>query len=46
MAGDEEFDIFGSVVASELSQHLQHLAQQQVYQRTGHGHEPGGHAGV
>jgi hypothetical protein len=33
----QEFDVFGSAVAGELGQHLQHLAQKQVHQRSAHG---------
>jgi hypothetical protein len=36
MAEDREFDVLGSVIAGELRQHLQYLAQQQVHQRSGH----------
>jgi hypothetical protein len=39
MAQDQEFDVLGAVVAGELGQHLQHLAQQQVHQRRAH--DPG-----
>jgi hypothetical protein len=38
VAEDQEFDVLGSAVAGELGQHLQHLAQQQVNQRSAHGH--------
>jgi hypothetical protein len=33
----QEFDVFSAAVAGELDQHLQHLAQEQVYQRSAHG---------
>jgi hypothetical protein len=33
----QEVDVFGAAVAGELGQHLQHLAQKQVYQRSAHG---------
>src|SRR5438067_1215923 len=33
----QEFDVFGSAVAGELGQHLQHLRQEQVYRRSAHG---------
>jgi hypothetical protein len=36
VAQDQQFDVLGAVVAGELSQHLQHLAQQQVHQRRAH----------
>ena len=39
VAQDEEFDVLGAVVAGELGQHLQHLAQEQVHQRHAHGRQ-------
>jgi hypothetical protein len=36
MAHDQKLDVLGAVVAGKLGQHVQHLAQQQVYQRGGH----------
>jgi hypothetical protein len=37
MAEDQELDVLGSAVAGELGQHLQHLTQKQLYQRSAHG---------
>jgi hypothetical protein len=36
VAKDQEFDVFGFAVAGGLGQHLQHLAQQEVHQRSAH----------
>jgi hypothetical protein len=36
MTQNEDFDVLAAIVAGELGQHLQHLTQQQVYQRRGH----------
>jgi hypothetical protein len=36
MAQDQQFDVLGAAITGELGQHLQHLAQQQVYQRRAH----------
>ena len=36
---DQEFDVFGAAIAGELGQHLQHLAYQQVHQRSAHGRD-------
>ena len=46
MAEHQQFDVLGPAVAGELGQHLQHLAQQQVHQRSAHGLHRAGHAGV
>jgi hypothetical protein len=37
MPQNQEFDVLGPAVAGELGQHLQHLADQQVHQRSAHG---------
>jgi hypothetical protein len=39
----QEFDILGSAIAGELGQHLQHLAKQQVHQRSAHRQDPRSH---
>jgi hypothetical protein len=36
VAQDQQFDVLGAVIAGQLGQHLQHLAQQQVHQRCAH----------
>jgi len=40
IAQDQDFDVFGAVVAGELGQHLQYLTQQQVDQRRARNAQP------